>query len=476
MKVANPELPTNSSTRLVPFQRFLDPFVVVGVLWGLASMYGVDMVRDYLWLSTAAVLLSFSVFPASGRYRLESEQTPSWEIPRIITGWGLILMALLAIGFITKSSGTFSRLLLVSWAACTPMALLAFHGILQFIASRYLSSRTRKVVIVGIGELGRYLAEQIRDTPHLGLEFCGYFDDKFPRIPSGGTMGKVLLGRLETIADYVAEQRIDMVLISAPISDTNLDRVIQDLQDTTARVYFVPNTLMFKKMFQNTLMLNVMQARTHDLNGIPLISIWENPLYEVQSDLKRLLDIAVAGTALLLLSPIMIAIAFLVKLSSPGPVIFKQRRYGLNGQEILVYKFRSMRVTENGPHVKQATRDDPRVTKVGAFLRRTSLDELPQFINVLQGRMSVVGPRPHAVAHNETYRKLIRGYMLRHKAKPGITGWAQIHGHRGETDTLDKMEQRVEYDLQYFRNWSLALDLEIIFKTAFVFFNSRNAY
>ncbi|HEY9847420.1 MAG TPA: exopolysaccharide biosynthesis polyprenyl glycosylphosphotransferase, partial [Candidatus Caenarcaniphilales bacterium] len=174
--------------------------------------------------------------------------------------------------------------------------------------------------------------------------------------------------------------------------------------------------------------------------------------------------------------PLMILIALGVKVSSPGPILFKQRRYGLNGQEILVYKFRSMTVMEDGETVLQAKRNDFRITKFGAFLRRTSLDELPQFINVLQGRMSIVGPRPHAVAHNEQYRKLISGYMLRHKVKPGITGCAQVHGFRGETDTLDKMQKRVEYDLQYLKNWSLGLDLQIIFKTALVFFHNRNAY
>ncbi len=184
-----------------------------------------------------------------------------------------------------------------------------------------------------------------------------------------------------------------------------------------------------------------------------------NSLSDLQSFLKRAIDITVAGLALICLAPVMIPIAVGVKLSSPGPILFKQRRYGLNGREIIVYKFRSMKVMEDGDTVQQAKRNGDRITKIGAFLRRTSLDELPQFINVLQGQMSIVGPRPHAVAHNEQYRKLISGYMLRHKVKPGITGWAQVNGYRGETDTLDKMQKRVEYDLQYLKNWSLGLDL-----------------
>jgi putative colanic acid biosynthesis UDP-glucose lipid carrier transferase len=179
---------------------------------------------------------------------------------------------------------------------------------------------------------------------------------------------------------------------------------------------------------------------------------------------------------LLLLTPLMLVVAAAVKLSSPGPAIFRQRRYGLYGEEIIVYKFRSMTVMENGPAVAQAQKNDARVTTIGGFLRRTSLDELPQFVNVLQGRMSIVGPRPHAVAHNEQYRKVIKGYMLRHKVKPGITGWAQVNGLRGETATLDKMEARIQYDLDYLRNWSLWLDLWIVLRTVKVVLTRENAF
>jgi len=179
---------------------------------------------------------------------------------------------------------------------------------------------------------------------------------------------------------------------------------------------------------------------------------------------------------LLLISPLMLAIALGIKLSSPGPVLFVQRRYGLDGKDILVYKFRSMTVCEDGDQIRQATRNDKRITRLGAILRKTSLDELPQFINVLQGRMSIVGPRPHAVAHNEMYRKLIKGYMVRHKVKPGITGWAQVNGHRGETEQLEKMEARIEFDLDYLRNWTLKLDLAIIARTVLVVLNDKQAY
>jgi putative colanic acid biosynthesis UDP-glucose lipid carrier transferase len=179
---------------------------------------------------------------------------------------------------------------------------------------------------------------------------------------------------------------------------------------------------------------------------------------------------------MVLISPLLLAVAIGVKMSSPGPIIFRQKRNGLDGEEIIVYKFRSMRTQDNGPVVKQATKGDPRITPFGAFIRKTSLDELPQFVNVLQGRMSIVGPRPHAVAHNEEYRRLIKAYMVRHKVKPGITGWAQVNGYRGETDTIEKMQARVEYDLEYLRNWSLGLDLQIIIRTARLMLFDRNAY
>jgi putative colanic acid biosysnthesis UDP-glucose lipid carrier transferase len=209
---------------------------------------------------------------------------------------------------------------------------------------------------------------------------------------------------------------------------------------------------------------------------VPVVGICETPFTGTNELVKRVSDLVLASIIVVLTAPLMLAIAVGVKLSSPGPALFKQRRNGLDGSEIAVYKFRSMSTQDNGSVVAQATKDDARITPFGAFLRRTSLDELPQFFNVLQGRMSIVGPRPHAVAHNEMYRELIRAYMVRHKVKPGITGWAQINGLRGETQTVEKMKARVEFDLEYLRNWSFGLDLKIIVRTVRVAFFERNAY
>jgi len=221
---------------------------------------------------------------------------------------------------------------------------------------------------------------------------------------------------------------------------------------------------------------DLIQARIDQMAGMPVIAILETPFTSINAFNKRLADMVLSVIILALISPLMLLIALGVKLGSPGPVIFKQRRYGLNGEEIMVYKFRSMRVMEDGDQIRQATRDDDRITPLGRILRKTSLDELPQFVNVLQGRMSIVGPRPHAVAHNELYRKLISGYMLRHKVKPGITGWAQVNGLRGETDSVDKMAARIQHDLDYMRNWSLSLDLLIIAKTVWLVFRDAKAY
>ena len=243
-------------------------------------------------------------------------------------------------------------------------------------------------------------------------------------------------------------------------------RLLEELKDTTASVYFVPDIFMF----------DLMQARVCEIDGIPMLAVCETPFAGIDGVIKRASDIVFSSVLLLFLWPVLLAIAAGVRLTSPGPVLFRQRRYGMYGEAIHVYKFRSMSVCEDKGSIVQAQRNDPRITPFGSFLRRTSLDELPQLFNVFLGSMSLVGPRPHAVSHNEEYRRIIDGYMLRHKVRPGITGWAQVNGLRGETDTVDKMQRRVEYDLDYLRNWSLGLDLTILLRTATLVWRDRNAY
>jgi putative colanic acid biosynthesis UDP-glucose lipid carrier transferase len=319
-------------------------------------------------------------------------------------------------------------------------------------------------VIVGASPVGDALAERIGGDPCLS-DVAGFFDDRHePRV---GSHPLPLLGGLDDVVGYVKRHRVRSVYIALPVtSDERVRRLVESLRDTTASIYFVPDTLGF----------DTIQGRVAQVGGMPLIAVLETPFHGVNAVLKRSMDIAVAALALAVLWPLMVAIAAAIKLGSPGPALFRQRRYGLDGEEFQVFKFRTMTVCEDGARIEQAKQGDARVTGLGAVLRRTSLDELPQFLNVLGGTMSVVGPRPHAVAHNEQYRRLIEGYMLRHKVKPGITGWAQVNGWRGETDTLRKMVYRVEHDLYYIRNWSPWLDLRILWLTVFGRKVRSNAY
>lgn len=457
-----------NASAILLIQRLLDPTISVLLLIALTPLYDVRWQEPYIFLSVTVFLLMLPIFKVVGLYRPYRSLTPTTIGPRLLTGWIILLTILLFLGFFTQTTVIFSRSLLLTWSIATPVTLLAMHATVWKLLRklRAMGRNQRSAVIAGVNDVSYHLANQLQQCPELGIKLHGFFDqqvfDRTSRFP-----GRTLIGALKDLPNYVQAHNIDVVYITSTTDqEESIATLIKELQDTTACVYFVPNILMF----------NLMHARSYELNGIPLIAVWEVPFSEIQYVLKRAMDIVLSALALLALSPIMVAIAIAVKLSSPGPILFRQRRYGLNGQEILVYKFRSMRVMEDGGTVQQATKNDSRITRVGAFLRKTSLDELPQFINVLQGRMSLVGPRPHAVAHNEMYRKLISGYMLRHKVKPGITGWAQVNGFRGETETLDKMQQRINYDLEYLRNWSLSLDLQILLRTALVFMGDQNAY
>jgi putative colanic acid biosynthesis UDP-glucose lipid carrier transferase len=386
----------------------------------------------------------------------------------IVTGWIPVVGLLALLGWASRTLDAFEPRMLAAWVVATPVALFAAHRLLPLILPRILAAEAmRKVaVIAGANELGRRLAIRLREEPMLGLRVAGYFDDRAPgrlsNLPAGEN-----LGALEALADYCRTHRVDVIYIALPMaSQPRILKLLDVLRDTTASIYFVPDIFVF----------DLIQARVDSLGGLPVVAVCETPFTGLDGAMKNLSDFVLALLILVLISPLLLAIAIGVKLSSPGPVLFKQRRYGLDGRKIVVYKFRSMTVAEDGDVVRQATRNDARVTRFGAFLRRTSLDELPQFVNVLQGRMSIVGPRPHAVAHNELYRKLIPGYMIRHKVRPGITGLAQVNGLRGETDTVDKMKARVACDLEYLRNWSLLLDLQIILKTILVVVRKQNAY
>lgn len=391
---------------------------------------------------------------------------------QIIFGWVLLAGILATLGYVTKTSALFSRKVLLNWVILAPLAQvlvrLSIYGALRLVRLRGRNIRT--VVIAGAGPLGRQLGDHIIDSPWLGMRLLGFFDDRLTgkRIEMNPT-GEIypVLGNLDAMVDFIREKGVNLVYLALPLRvEERLRRVVESLQDTTASVYFAPDVFTF----------SLLKARVTELKGIPLISLWETPFFGVNGWLKRAEDLILATLFLLAIWPVMLAIALGVKLSSPGPIIFKQRRYGLDGKEILVYKFRTMTVCQDGEETPAATRKDHRVTTFGGFLRRHSLDELPQLLNVLQGTMSIVGPRPHPVSLNKFYRKRVSSYMLRHKVRPGMTGWAQVNGWRGETDELEKMKKRVEYDLDYICNWSLWLDLKIIFLSTFCLFGDEQAY
>jgi putative colanic acid biosynthesis UDP-glucose lipid carrier transferase len=442
-------------TLAVLTRMFLEAFVAIATLAACAWYFREPLEGPYIILALLVFSLTFPGRPPRG--------TSAPAIARdVLSGWILIVGLLLMLGWATRTIGSFDERVLVTWVAATPLVMFTANMLTPVLLPKFLAAEglERVAVVVGAGSLGRRLAERIEATQYLGVKVAGFFDDRSTeRLEALGP--RKLLGHVDELAGYVKSHRVDLIYVALPMaSQPRILKLVDELSDTTASVYFAPDIFLF----------DLIQARMDTIGGIPVLAVCETPFYGVNGIVKRVSDIVLATLILVLIAPVMAAIAAGVKLGSPGPILFRQRRYGLDGQEIIVYKFRSMTVTEDGPVVRQATRNDARVTPFGAFIRRTSLDELPQFINVLQGRMSIVGPRPHAVAHNEMYRKLVKSYMLRHKVKPGITGWAQVNGLRGETDTVDKMKARIEYDLDYLRNWSLRLDLAIIWKTIFVVF------
>ncbi|WP_418320782.1 undecaprenyl-phosphate glucose phosphotransferase [Piscinibacter sakaiensis] len=439
----------------------LEPALSVFVYLAINGWYYGSVNRADMTLCLLVFALSFP-----GRDRFREGWLPAGI--GILTDWVFLLLILALCGFATRSFGLFDEEILIAWAILTPLT----HWAMMWIGRSLLRAQARKpeavdrAVIVGAGTLGVKLANSLAKSKDRVTDVLGHFDDRTNGRVAKGAEGK-RLGSISEVAAYVNAHGVRSVYITLPLgSQPRILQLMEQLQGTTASLYFVPDVFG----------ISIIQGRLRDVGGIPVVGLCETPFTGTSELVKRISDIVLASIILLLISPLMLAIALGVKMSSPGPVIFKQRRNGLDGEEIIVYKFRSMTTMDNGSEIRQATKGDARITPFGAFIRRTSLDELPQFINVLQGRMSIVGPRPHAVAHNETYRQLIKAYMVRHKVKPGITGLAQVNGHRGETDTIEKMQVRVEHDLEYLRNWSLLLDLQIILATIRLVVRDSKAY
>jgi len=400
-------------------------------------------------------ILSISVFHQMGIYRSWRFSSIRSEIHNIFSGCFILYAILFLIGYFLEILGEFGRVGVITWTLLWPVLLSAERVFIRLFLRHFRRKghNLKRAVIAGVGEMETHLVRLISNNPWAGTEIKGVFDDRALMEVSGFPY----LGSLKSLPDYVKKEKIDIVYIALPLkAEEKIQSILKELGDSTASVYFIPNFFFLDLVLGGSVLY---------FENFPVVALRDSPIRGINTLFKRIEDLFLATLILIILSPVMLIIAAAIKFTSRGPILFKQWRYGLNGESILVYKFRTMTVCEDGIRFKQATKNDPRVTRVGAFLRRNSLDELPQLINVIQGRMSLVGPRPHPVAMNEAYRKLVPGYMLRHKVKPGITGLAQIKGFRGETDTLEKMEKRIVYDLEYLRQWSLFTDLKIIVKT-----------
>ncbi len=449
-------------------QRLADSAIVAIAHWFLCGLYSEATWTQSNTLATAIALISFYlVGEARGVYRAWRGASLVQEGWQVVSAWALTVAVLLLLGFASKTTQDYSRVVSVGWFIAAPAAMLLWRWGFR-LALRALRARgynTRRVAIAGATESGQRLAEALSRDPTQGLVVQGIYDDRSKRRTV--IAQAPVVGSLEQLVEDARAGKLDVVYVALPLrAELRITTLIARLADTTATVCIVPEFYAY----------DLLSARWHKVGDIPVVSIFDSPFHGLGGWWKRLEDVVLGSIILTLIAIPMVFIAIAVKADTQGPVFFRQKRYGLNGRPIRVWKFRTMTVCEDGNDVRQATKNDQRVTRVGAFLRRTSLDELPQFFNVISGEMSIVGPRPHAIAHNEEYRAKIHGYMLRHKVKPGITGWAQVNGWRGETDSVDKMEKRIEHDLSYIHNWSLAWDLKIVYMTIFGRKTWRNAY
>ena len=441
------------SNELSALNRFLDAALIWFSLQVLCQVYPIDPAQTdlYQYLSAISAALFLLVSEFRSVYRSARLESYLQIAGKIIGSWLIVAFLLIALAFLTKSSSVFSRVIITSWLIIVPILLIT-ERILIYLGLRFMRAQganTRTYIIFGSVENGLLLQQKINQTPWAGLTLTGIAES------------------YDGLLELINEKHIDYVFITNAENNPEITRkVIVGLSDSTASVYIVPQLFLNKEF----------DAGWVTLGNTPMITVNDHPFYGSYWLLKKLEDLILGCLIFLLALPLMILIAIAIKITSKGPIFFKQRRYGLNGEIIQVIKFRTMKTMDDGAVVVQASRDDPRITPLGRILRKTSLDELPQFWNVLQGTMSIVGPRPHAIAHNEEYRQLIEGYMLRHKVKPGITGWAQVNGLRGETETINKMKSRIQYDLYYINHWSIWFDLKIIFMTIINGFTSKTAY
>ena len=459
----------NLPVAVVLMLQAIAPAIVAAILLPiLCSLYNQSFGDQYVIL--AALVVAFVLLlvkpPADVTLRLGNSY---WDaLGHIVVRWMIVLAILLFIGFASKVSAEFSRKVIATWVLATPIVAALVSIALSAWLRKLLMSphNVRSAVIAGMNKTSKAFVRQVSESPEACMNVKGFFDDRSAERVGANDEFRVL-GALPQLARYVKTHNVSVIFIALPMR--HIQRVmdlLDDLRDTTISIYYLPDVFVF----------DLIQARTGEILGTPVVAMCETPFHGVRGVIKRLTDTLLTLLILIPALPIMLVVAALIKLTSPGSILFKQRRYGLDGNEILVYKFRTMTVSEDGSDFVQAKKDDNRITPIGNVLRRTSLDELPQLFNVLQGRMSLVGPRPHPVALNEQFRTLIKGYMIRHKVLPGLTGLAQVNGCRGETAKVEDMKARIDYDLEYLRNWSPLLDLKILFLTVFRVIGDEKAY
>jgi putative colanic acid biosynthesis UDP-glucose lipid carrier transferase len=460
MKIYSNESPATIARSGRPWsvvRSLIDPAFVVGTYLGILAIARKPLAEEDLVVILLAMLLTYPGRVPFNRFSAHIALA-------ILQQWFWVLIVLLLYRWVSNAMGLLGAKQLVApifsaWAAATPLVLLGIHWLSPALAP-YLRCfyKQSRVVIIGANAVGRRFFELIRRGEADGQNVIGFFDDRDAHRLNLSSPD-LLKGRIDEVSEYVKFHGIDAIYIALPMSShRRVVALLEQLRDTTASIYFIPDIYV----------ADLIQGHVDTVGGLPLLSVCDTPLQGMSGTIKRALDLTLTLLALPILLPVFALVALLIRLTSPGPVIFKQRRYGLDGRKILVWKFRTMKTLEDGDKTyRQVTREDDRVTPLGKLLRKTSLDELPQLFNVLAGTMSLVGPRPHTLAVNEQFRKLIPGYMVRHKVRPGITGWAQVNGCRGGDD-LESMRKRTAYDLEYLRSWCLTLDLVIIWKTAWL--------
>jgi putative colanic acid biosysnthesis UDP-glucose lipid carrier transferase len=471
--VINQELRYSHSNLLTLIMQMADIGVVVSCFL-MAHLYyfghlAVDEnYRDALIL---AVLLVPIIFTSTGCYRSWRGKNFISQIKVVIFSWALIPAALLLLSVILKTTIIYSRIWFGLWAVMTMLVLIVMRR-LMVMSLKFMRKNGwnhKKVLVYGAGDLGKFVAKRIKDADWTGYDIVSFFDDK-DSLDGQLAEGIVIRGgRLHNLGEYIVNNNIHEVWFALPLrEEKRLQELLFELRNFAIAIRYIPDLNGFRFFLNHGIT---------EIAGVTGVELNHSPMADGLNRLvKGVEDRVLAFIFIIIFSPLMIAIAIAIRLETKGPALFKQIRDGWDGLPIRVYKFRTMTYNKVEGDFVQATKNDSRVTRVGAFLRRTSLDELPQLYNVLQGRMSIVGPRPHPVMLNDICKNEIDCYMQRHRVKPGMTGWAQVNGWRGETDTMDKMQKRVDHDLFYIRNWSLWFDFKIIIMTFFRGFLNAKAY